>query len=379
MPENKKQHYVPRLYLKRFSDDEKSINLFNLKLGKSIHEPNFKNQCYEDYFYGKDLIVEKFLGKIENNAVNYFKYISSSNELPKRGSELYMDIFLYVILQHGRTKYNVLALNEATDRMVKHIFESNPEIKKKILDKFTNEINEPGRVALRFATEASIITYDLHLKLIVITNEKQEFITSDNPVVLYNQFFEYREKGSNVGLASKGLQIFFPIDSKRMLLFFDSDIYKVGNKKDLIVFVNKEDDINSLNQLQIVNALSNVYYKSKTLNIKKIYTSSISYFRKQKTNLNIFSGVDEKKIKSELLAISDGVVHTKLQLSFVKVIKKAKRWRIDFNKMKMQPIVVVRNDQVIDDLREFREIARSGKYSSGDFSKFLKDKYGFDS
>lgn len=67
MPANEDQHFVPRLYLKNFADDEGKINILNLK-NFEIYSGPYKSQCQEDYFYGKDLFMERLLGRIENNA-----------------------------------------------------------------------------------------------------------------------------------------------------------------------------------------------------------------------------------------------------------------------------------------------------------------------
>jgi hypothetical protein len=61
LAENKKQHYVPKFYLKYFSNNEegKSIGVYNLKVGKFIRYSNLENQAFENYFYGKNLQMKK--------------------------------------------------------------------------------------------------------------------------------------------------------------------------------------------------------------------------------------------------------------------------------------------------------------------------------
>jgi len=54
MPQNKKQHYVPKFYLKRFTPNERLINLYNLKSRRNIIGASLSSQCYKDYMYGKD-------------------------------------------------------------------------------------------------------------------------------------------------------------------------------------------------------------------------------------------------------------------------------------------------------------------------------------
>ena len=52
---NKSQHYVPKFYLKLFSNNRegKSIGLHNFKNNKTICFAPIKEQACEDYFYGK--------------------------------------------------------------------------------------------------------------------------------------------------------------------------------------------------------------------------------------------------------------------------------------------------------------------------------------
>jgi hypothetical protein len=45
MPDNKKHHYVPRFYLRIFSKDKNSINIYN-KEQEKVFLGNINNQCY---------------------------------------------------------------------------------------------------------------------------------------------------------------------------------------------------------------------------------------------------------------------------------------------------------------------------------------------
>lgn len=65
MAENKKQHYVPKTYLKHFSSG-KVFSVLNIS-DDEIHENvPYASQCYEDYFYGKNLEWEKRLNSMES-------------------------------------------------------------------------------------------------------------------------------------------------------------------------------------------------------------------------------------------------------------------------------------------------------------------------
>lgn len=65
MLEKKRQHYVPRFYLKNFSwGNRRPIHLCNIKTGAQITAENLVTQCYEGYFYGKDLVLEEMFGHL---------------------------------------------------------------------------------------------------------------------------------------------------------------------------------------------------------------------------------------------------------------------------------------------------------------------------
>ncbi len=52
MPNNKKHHYVPRFYA--IFSGRKSIHLYNLKSGRTVHYANLSNQCYRDYLLAQE-------------------------------------------------------------------------------------------------------------------------------------------------------------------------------------------------------------------------------------------------------------------------------------------------------------------------------------
>ena len=68
--ETKKQHYVPRCYLKRFSRDGRSINTYDKKLSKT-YQASMMAVCYEDSLYTLSDKLWKYLQDYLNgNKVN---------------------------------------------------------------------------------------------------------------------------------------------------------------------------------------------------------------------------------------------------------------------------------------------------------------------
>jgi hypothetical protein len=104
-----------------------------------------------------------------------------------------------------------------------------------------------------------MILSDLHSKLLINTTE-QPFVTSDNPIVHYNQFLEhFTQEKAITGFATKGLQIFIPISPSLMLMLYDSQVYYVGNRKYKEVRIQNSNEIDQLNILQFLNCSDNVF------------------------------------------------------------------------------------------------------------------------
>jgi hypothetical protein len=86
------------------------------------------------------------------------------------------------------------------------------------------------------------------------------FITSDNPVVVLNQFCAGVEPHRNfAGFGRAGFQALLPISPEVCLLFYDAKVYKVGSRRHSLVEVSKA-DVEIINSLQIQSAENRVYF-----------------------------------------------------------------------------------------------------------------------
>jgi len=373
MPNNKKHHYVPRFYLKRFSPDAKSINIWNIPNNKKVISANLKNQCYKNYFYGKELKVEEALGNIEGHTAGIFRRIDQHGFPPPQVSGEYLTLVLYVLMQYGRTAYSADALDEMNDKMIKHLFGPKAEQEGIDLSKFSIGIKDAAQYSLGITTQFYPLLLDMDCKLLV--NETDvEFITSDNPVVLYNQLFSFRRFGSNTGLASKGLQIIIPISPTQLLLFFDPVSYGVGNRSCSTIMVSSLRDVFELNTLQMCSAHENIYYQDDSLNIDALHRKAVPFRRQRMANMDVFTGKETENRKQEFIATSREDIRTNLNVSFIRVTKSAKKWRDKFRKSKMQPAAVVRNQELCDDHDDFLEMVDNNLYKPGDFFKYICDK-----
>ncbi len=247
----KKQHYVPRFYLKNFAADAsgKSINVYNISSDRYVSNGNLKNQCYESYFYGKDLKIENAFSTIEGKASTVLRGLLEQTKFPEPFTKEHYLLLLFTLLQYARTKGAEIVLKEFIDKLAKVFLKQSGEFSEEDFDNFTIEANNTIGLNLKFMAESIHIGMDLHYKII---NNKTavEFITSDNPVIFYNQAFYDFKDFSSIGVGSKGLQILLPISSSKYLIFYDSAFYKIGNRKSKYVDLVDVRDVHELNKLQ---------------------------------------------------------------------------------------------------------------------------------
>ncbi len=327
---------------------------------------NLKHQCYKDYFYGKQLEVEKALGIVEGQAARILRLIDHYKSPPPFGSEEHLTLVLYMVMQYGRTAYSADALDEMNDKMMKHVFGPKAEAEGIDLSKFTIGIKDSAQYSLGLVTQFYPLLLDLDCKLL-LNDTKVEFVTSDNPVVLYNQLFSFRKYGSNTGLVCKGLQIFLPISSNQVLLFYDHESYSVGSRSKSTVKVTTPRDVYELNTLQMTAAYENVYFEIPGFDVESLFRKASPFRRTQKAKMSVFPEEESMNTKKELIATSREDVRTNLKLSFVKLTKGAKVWRDKFRKLRMQPAAVVRNQELVDEHEEFMKRVDNGEFNAGDF------------
>ena len=85
MASKKKQHFIPRFYLRFFSNEnKKTIGIWHIQKELFIHSGNLRNQAYQNNFYGKDSVIEDALAKIESIVSFIFKNIINKRKLPKK-------------------------------------------------------------------------------------------------------------------------------------------------------------------------------------------------------------------------------------------------------------------------------------------------------
>ncbi|MED7670268.1 DUF4238 domain-containing protein [Pseudomonas moraviensis subsp. stanleyae] len=372
MPANKKHHYVPKFYLKNFSHNNLSINIYNITHNKTISQANLKSQCYKDYLYGKDDKIEKVLGGIEGAAAEILKSIIKEKEPPRPFTLEYVRLILFVLIQHSRTTSAVDAMNEMTDKFAKKLLSTNESFKQEDIDKIKISVNEPGAFSIATATSGLHIILDLHCKTL-IAKKGTEFITSDNPAILYNQLFEKLSYMSAIGLACKGLQIFLPISPTKLLYYYDPACYKAGDRKSSVVYITEQRDMDNLNLLQFVNASENIYFSDAQKSRISTLKSATSLRPISKTNISTHPNWETDTHRSELWVTSKHSSKTNMSLSCIKILDKALDFIKNLSKQESHPALFVRNPQLMKLDKEFRQSLKEGTKTKN-FFEFLESK-----
>jgi len=326
MATNEKHHYVPQFYLKNFSveNNRKTIALYNHKNGTFVSNASIKGQAYERFLYGEDNIVEAELSKLESEAAKLF-HDPITKIIPPLEIPTFRILKQYILAQLARTtkagKDTIEMLNQAYQKL-------HPYLSKQYglnEQSFMLSHKFPSLLSVLFALQNLPMMNFLIIKSFVNLTQIP-FITSDAPVILYNQFME--SKGDYLGatgLAIMGLQIFFPIHPRLMYCLYDPKTYIIGDPDKISFPINDEMDIHQLNALQYLFSNSHLYF-DETISveyIKKLVQDFEPFRIENKTIVETFTEKNEGKEKFYLFS-SFTDPHINLDLPFIKLTRKAK-------------------------------------------------------
>lgn len=255
MASNKNQHYVPRCYLKPFTNggENASINIYNIDRHKFIKLAPVKNQCSGDYFYGKDDQLEAAIQSVEQGYGRVLQNILSSSSIISSGCLDMLKIFW--VFQYMRTE----GASIRSAQMFDETFSTIPAG-----SSFSLEIKEAVQAAMRTFAECMHVVTDL--KVCLLRNAtKVPYVTSDDPAILTNrwQLEDKRTRGGALGLRQAGAILLLPLSPKIMCIAYDANVYSIVNKEGWLT-IKKPSDVEILNQFQLLNCRSNIFLADET-------------------------------------------------------------------------------------------------------------------
>lgn len=333
------QHFVPQFFQRYFSfnNNRKTIGMFNVNNEKYISSTAIRTQLYNDYLYGKSGDLETWLSELEGKSAPIFRAMWESEKLPawETITQAEMLHFLVVMDLRNPVRFNNLKNFEGLIAKTKSRI-TGKNIPDDLITVFKEMQNEKGKInSLISAVKIVPDLVDLKYKLLKNTT-KFPFIISDNPLIIYNQFLEKREWNivSQRGYGSKGLQMFLPVNDSYMLVVYDADIYKVGNKKEKVVEVNDISSINDLNILQFLNSTDTINFNERASEhyIRTLYEKSKSFRKANEAFVNvrkIDDGNGGEKSLEEVVEVGVTDLKTKLKVQKIKFLSKSVAIELD--------------------------------------------------
>ncbi len=315
--------------------------------------------------------MEVGFGFIEGETSKVLEEVISKTTPPKYFTHEHTTIITFALLLHARTKYSAEEMEEAFDQMAKKLLSKYPQIKEEDLKNLKFGFEYPAQAPVSIAAEQIFVGFDLAFKLL-INNTTTPFITSDHPVVFYNQLFEPHKTifTTSTGPASKGHQIFLPLSPKLMILFYDSTIYDVGEEYQDSVLVTDQNDINSMNGLQYLNALSNLYFNQDVTEsyINFLETRYSSFRRLSKSGIEeLYLGRREDDKHHSIVSTHRVGIQCGLTLSFIKLTDEGK----NFNPK--TGLDIIRNVDLYYAYKHFMSLVDKGLYKTNEFKRYLDD------
>lgn len=337
LPEYKRHHFVPQFYLKHFSSgaQRRSITLFNMKLGRSIHGASIRKQSAKNFFYGKEAVIEDALSRHEEAIALVVRRVIDESQLPLPDTEDYASLVTFILYLRARTAKAADDLSELYNSFFKAVASKDPRVASYQGD-VRIRVQNPAIQSL--ATMASITPIASDLRPILLKNESTiDFVTSDNPVYFENRYMEKRNVyGSHTGLASIGLRIFFPISPKFLVLLYDPEVYLLKNADSFLFEVDSDYDIWGINRLQFLGGYQNVYLSPSVTeqDALKYYKRSLAMREQSKQVFNEYKSVDNPE--RALFEFSSREPRSKLDLSFLRITKRAMAARLSSSMAKVR-------------------------------------------
>jgi hypothetical protein len=335
--DKKNQHYIPKFYLKNFSyqNNKKQIGIFNLKSSFFYQRSKLKSQGSKNFFYGYDGVIEDWLSEIEGHLATFIRDINESLKPPKKHSEKHIELLAFINLTYLRNPVQIENIKASREQVKKRLLELDPTVD---VNKFIPEVSHESAIdtALSGVKDAIENTSDLAFKLL-INKTSIPFISSDFPIVKYNQFLEERKwQHGKTGLGLMGLQIFVPINPELIIILYDSETYKVGTKKSDTLEITSRKDVDQFNSLQILNCIETVFFNEQINEhyIRGLYDKCKGLPRPNQSKSQVSFIADKEgdssKLKKEnLIIVGTTDCEIKLNVNGIKQLSSARNRKLD--------------------------------------------------
>lgn len=259
------QHYVPRFYLKNFSKTagkEFFLNCFDKSNFKQF-SVNIKKIACENYFYEMDKVtsqqLEKALSAFEAKFNDVYEKLVTKKHLVYLNWKEKVTLAIFVTTQEIRTREMREMLRDTTKKLNDWL--SNKPLSKD-LERQLREIGTEKKIRAAHSSfiietllgKNELVSMLLGLKWrLYENNTKMPFWTSDHPINRFNPL-DLSPYG-NLGLLSRGIEIFFPLTPHLGIAFCDPVEYFFNPEKSVCI----EDNVLFYNTLQLRSSARHIF------------------------------------------------------------------------------------------------------------------------
>lgn len=328
--DKRRQHYVPKFYLRNFSKNKKSVGIYLFKENKIIEHGSINDNLWKEYFYGEDAVVENKLAEYEGRWKDIISAIIETERLPDTNSDLVW-LRYFMLISSARTLKRGNQINDDYTSLIKKLLEmEEPELFERVMsageDGFSVKMNYPTLPFINAAQQCLPIVIDLKLDLL-INRSAIDYVTSDNPTVFYNQLFQEKNLSRGFGWGEYGIQFIIPISPRIAICMYDSEVYDMkekifysnstinklnefflNNSDELIVFMYDGDDEAKNEKTRYINSLVKRRIRP---TVQDENCNMISFSNKQVVGRHDLSDIFEINQKFKEMSISN---HTKEEI-----------------------------------------------------------------
>lgn len=222
----KVQHYVPQFLLRNFGIGKKDKLHVLDKLTGKIFITNTKNIAAESRFYDftineQDLTIETMLSKLEASAKPIIQSILENDSLAQLTAQDRTQLSIFLAVQMTRSKWHreqFRELPQLLEQTLRNRFGADANF-----SGIAEYLQTPDKNELAMHTASSVLqageNYAPHfankLWALAGTDAKHPFQLGDNPIGMQNMI--NMEPMGNIGLAVRGIEIYFPLSPRRLL------------------------------------------------------------------------------------------------------------------------------------------------------------------
>lgn len=282
MGEYKKQHYVPQVYLRRFTADREQLYVFDKlhqDLTRRIRRSGVRDIAHENDFY--DIAPEVLKPEARHN--HNRKMIE--NLLSQIDAELGAEVE-HLVTTAGKSPIDpsrrarlarALGIQAVRTRDVRDTVAEFYQQGYEVLVRDITERNWPGQghlapkvqikpefIPLYHASlmlESGIKTigraFFNHTWLIGVNKTRQPLYTSDQPVVRFAHINDPHL--SNEGFGSPGIEVAFPLDSEHLLIMLDGRAPGGDRANDGSVKALTDEQVDFYNRMQVEQSRRQIY------------------------------------------------------------------------------------------------------------------------